>query len=112
MRKLKHDLIVSGSGLAGLRAAIEAASNEKLDVGIISKVQLMRSHSVCAEGGSAAVMQPDLGDSQNLHAWDTVRGGDFLCDQDAVSLFVETIPKELLLMEHWGIPWSRKPDGR
>jgi succinate dehydrogenase / fumarate reductase, flavoprotein subunit len=112
MRKLKHDVIVIGSGLAGLRAAIQAASNPNVDVGIISKVQLMRSHSVCAEGGTAAVMQPDQGDNLELHAWDTVRGADFLCDQDVVWRFVEEIPKELLQLEHWGIPWSRQEDGR
>jgi succinate dehydrogenase / fumarate reductase flavoprotein subunit len=108
----KHDVIVLGSGLAGLRAAIEAARNPDLDVAIISKVQLMRSHSVCAEGGTAAVMQPDDGDSFELHAWDTVRGADFLCDQDVVKHFVEEAPKEILLLEHWGVPWSRRPDGR
>ncbi len=108
----KHDVIVLGSGLAGLRAAIEAARNPKLDVAIISKVQLMRSHSVCAEGGTAAVMEPDGGDSFELHSWDTVRGADFLCDQDVVKRFVEESPKEILLLEHWGIPWSRRPDGR
>jgi succinate dehydrogenase / fumarate reductase flavoprotein subunit len=112
MRKLKHDVIIVGSGLAGLRAVIEAASHENMDIGIISKVQLMRSHSVCAEGGTAAVMQPDLGDSFELHAWDTVRGADFLADQDVVWRFVEEIPKEILLLEHWGIPWSRRKDGR
>jgi len=108
----KHDVIVLGSGLAGLRAAIEAARNPDLDVAIVSKVQLMRSHSVCAEGGTAAVMQPEEGDSFELHAWDTVRGADFLCDQDVVKRFVEEAPKEILLLEHWGIPWSRRPDGR
>ena len=108
----KHDVIVLGSGLAGLRAAIEAARNPELDVAIISKVQLMRSHSVCAEGGTAAVMEPDGGDSFELHSWDTVRGADFLCDQDVVKRFVEAAPKEILLLEHWGIPWSRRPDGR
>lgn len=112
MRKLKHDVIVVGSGLAGLRAAIEAARSRNLDVGIISKVQLMRSHSVCAEGGTAAVMEPDRGDSLELHAWDTVRGADFLADQDVVWRFVEEIPRELRLLEHWGIPWSRQKDGR
>ena len=112
MRKLKHDVVVVGSGLAGLRAAIESAQNEKLDIGIISKVQLMRSHSVCAEGGTAAVMQPDSGDSLELHAWDTVRGADFLADQDVVWRFVNEIPKEILFLEHWGIPWSRRKDGR
>jgi succinate dehydrogenase / fumarate reductase flavoprotein subunit len=108
----KHDVIVLGSGLAGLRAAIEAARNPDLDVAIVSKVQLMRSHSVCAEGGTAAVMQPEEGDSFELHAWDTVRGADFLSDQDVVKRFVEEAPKEILLLEHWGIPWSRRPDGR
>jgi succinate dehydrogenase / fumarate reductase flavoprotein subunit len=112
MTSQKHDIIVLGSGLAGLRAAIEAARNPDLDVAIISKVQLMRSHSVCAEGGSAAVMQPDEGDSFELHSWDTVRGADFLCDQDVVKRFVEESPQEILILEHWGIPWSRHPDGR
>lgn len=112
MTASKHDVVILGSGLAGLRAAIEAAKNPSLDVAIVSKVQLMRSHSVCAEGGTAAVMQPEEGDSFELHAWDTVRGADFLCDQDVVMRFVEEAPKEILLLEHWGIPWSRRPDGR
>ena len=111
MRILKHDVIVVGSGLAGLRAVIEAALSG-IDVGIVSKVQLMRSHSVCAEGGTAAVMQPDMGDSTELHAWDTIRGADFLADQDVVWRFVQEIPQEILLLEHWGIPWSRQSDGR
>ena len=108
----KHDVIVLGSGLAGMRATIEAARNPEADVAIISKVQLMRSHSVCAEGGTAAVMRPEEGDSFELHAWDTVRGADFLCDQDVVMRFVQEMPKEILLLEHWGTPWSRRPDGR
>jgi succinate dehydrogenase / fumarate reductase, flavoprotein subunit len=112
MRKFEQDVIVVGSGLAGLRAAIEAARRDNLRVGIISKVQLMRSHSVCAEGGTAAVMQPDRGDSQELHAWDTIRGADFLADQDVVRRFAEEIPREILFLEHWGIPWSRCEDGR
>jgi len=108
----EHDVIVLGSGLAGLRAAIEAARNPDVDVAVFSKVQLMRSHSVCAEGGTAAVIQPEEGDSLELHAWDTTRGADFLCDQDVVMRFVEEAPKEILLLDHWGIPWSRRPDGR
>ncbi len=107
----KHDVIVLGSGIAGLRAAIEAARNPEIDVAIVSKVQLMRSHSVCAEGGTAAVLQPEAGDSFELHAWDTVKGSDFLCDQDVAMRFAEEMPKEALLLEHWGIPWSRRPDG-
>ena len=112
--EVSHDLLILGSGLAGLRAAVEAArvSKDELDIAIISRVQLMRSHSVCAEGGTAAVMRPEEGDSLELHAWDTVRGSDFLADQDVVSLFVQESPKEIVQLEHWGIPWSRRPDGR
>jgi len=110
----KHDLLIFGSGLAGLRAAVEAAraSGGKLDIGIISKVQLMRSHSVCAEGGTAAMMRPEEGDSYELHAWDTVKGSDFLADQDVVDRFVQAMPAEILQLDHWGIPWTRRPDGR
>jgi len=72
----------------------------------------MRSHSVCAEGGTAAVLHPEEGDSLDLHAWDTVRGSDFLADQDVVKLFVEKCPEEILQLDHWGIPWSRRPDGQ
>lgn len=111
---IKHDVIILGSGLAGLRAAVEAArvSKNELDIAIISKVQLMRSHSVCAEGGTAAMLRPEEGDSLQLHAWDTVKGSDFLADQDAVMRFVEEAPREIIQLEHWGIPWSRRPDGR
>ena len=114
MNDVTHDLLILGSGIAGLRAAVEAArlSREELDIAIVSKVQLMRSHSVCAEGGTAAVMRPEEGDSFELHAWDTVRGSDFLADQDVVQRFVEEMPEEILQLEHWGIPWSRRPDGR
>lgn len=109
-----HDLLILGSGLAGLRAAVEAARNSKgkLDIGIISKVQLMRSHSVCAEGGTAAMIRPEEGDSYDLHAWDTVKGSDFLADQDVVHRFVKEMPSEILQLDHWGIPWSRRDDGR
>lgn len=112
--EVSHDLLILGSGLAGLRAAVEAArvSKDTLDIAIISRVQLMRSHSVCAEGGTAAVMRPEDGDSLELHAWDTVRGSDFLADQDVVWLFVQESPKEIVQLDHWGIPWSRRPDGR
>jgi len=108
----KHDVIILGAGLAGLRAAVEIArKNPQADIAVVSKVQLMRAHSVCAEGGTAACMQPENGDSIELHAWDTVRGADFLCDQDVAMRFVTEIPDEIRLLEHWGIPWSRRPDG-
>lgn len=111
---IRHDLLVLGSGLAGLRAALEAsiATGGKLDIGMVSKLQLMRSHSVAAEGGSAAALRVEEGDSTELHAWDTVKGSDFLADQDVVFRFVEAIPGEIQLLDKWGIPWSRRVDGR
>ena len=106
-----HNIVVIGGGGAGLRAAIAIAeTNPGLNVAIVSKVYPMRSHTVSAEGGAAAVAGED--DSLDDHAYDTVSGGDWLCDQDAVEAFVEEAPRELLQLEHWGCPWSRKPDGR
>lgn len=111
---MDHDILILGSGLAGLRAGIEAArlTNGKLSIAVISKLQLMRSHSVAAEGGTAAVLRPELGDSLDLHAWDTIKGSDFLADQDVVMRFVKEMPGEILQLDHWGIPWSRTKDGR
>jgi len=112
-RELQHDVVILGAGLAGLRAAVEISRRlaGKVDIGIVSKVQLMRAHSVCAEGGTAAVLREDLGDSRELHAWDTVKGSDFLADQDVVRTFVDTIPGEIHQLDHWGIPWTREADG-
>ncbi len=109
-----HDVLIFGTGLAGLRAAVEIArkSKDSINIALVSKVQIQRPHSVCAEGGTAAVMREEDGDSLELHAWDTVKGADFLADQDVVDRFVETSPKEILLLDHWGMPWSRRPDGR
>src|SRR6202011_1120471 len=105
-----YDVLVVGGGLAGLRAAIAAVeANPRVQVGLISKVYPMRSHTVSAEGGAAAVARPE--DSLDAHAYDTVSGGDWLCDQDAVEAFVREAPEELLRLEHWGCPWSREPDG-
>jgi fumarate reductase flavoprotein subunit len=106
-----HDIIIVGGGGAGLRAAIAAAEiSNKLSIALVSKVYPMRSHTVSAEGGTAAVMR-DF-DSLDLHAKDTIFGADFLADQDAVEAFVEEAPGELIQLEHWGCPWSRDPDGR
>ena len=111
---IEHDVIIAGSGIAGLRAAVEIKRKygDKVDVGIISKIHLMRAHSISAEGGTAAVLYPEEGDSFALHAWDTIKGSDFLADQDAVWIFVKVMPEEIRLLEHWGLPWSRRPDGR
>ncbi|MEM0043457.1 MAG: succinate dehydrogenase/fumarate reductase flavoprotein subunit [Sulfolobales archaeon] len=115
MEVLKYDLLILGSGLAGLRAAIQAAivSKEKIRIAVISKLHAMRSHSVAAEGGIAGVLYPEAtGDSLDLHAYDTVKGSDFLADQDVVELFVRFAPEELKFLDHLGVPWSRTPDGR
>lgn len=110
---IEHDVIIVGSGLAGLRAAIESAkTSRKLSIAVISKVQVMRSHSVSAEGGTAAVLYEEEGDNLETHAYDTVKGSDFLADQDTVERLVNTIPSEIYQLEHWGMPWSRREDGR
>ncbi len=113
-QSLTHDVLILGAGLAGLRAAVEICSrlDGRVDVGIVSKVQLMRAHSVCAEGGTAAVLRTEEGDSIDLHAWDTNKGSDFLADQDVVRRFVNAIPDEIRRLDHWGIPWTRDEHGR
>ena len=106
-----HDVLLVGGGGAGLRAAIAIAeTNPRLDIAVVSKVYPMRSHTVSAEGGAAGVIGRD--DSLDEHAYDTISGGDWLSDQDAVEAFVKEAPEELLRLEHWGCPWSREPDGR
>jgi fumarate reductase flavoprotein subunit len=110
MEAFSHDVLLIGGGAAGLRAAIAAAEfNPKLNIAVISKVYPMRSHTVSAEGGAAGVVKSD--DSFDEHAYDTISGGDWLCDQDAVEAFVKEAPEELLQLERWGCPWSREPDG-
>ena len=95
-----------------MRAAIAAAEfNPKLDIAIASKVYPMRSHTVSAEGGMAAVLRTDY-DNFDLHAYDTIKGSDFLADQDSVEFFVKEAPRESIRLEHWGCPFSRDPDGR
>ncbi len=111
METTSHDVLLVGGGGAGLRAAIAVAeTNPELSVAVVSKVYPMRSHTVSAEGGAAAVIKAE--DSLDAHAYDTISGGDWMCDQDAVEIFVREAPEEMLRLEHWGCPWSREPDGR
>jgi succinate dehydrogenase flavoprotein subunit len=106
-----HDVVLVGGGGAGLRAAIAIAeTNPQLNIAVVSKVYPMRSHTVSAEGGAAGAIALD--DSLDEHAYDTIAGGDWLCDQDAVEAFVKEAPQELLRLDHWGCPWSREADGR
>ncbi|OCA53274.1 fumarate reductase (quinol) flavoprotein subunit [Photorhabdus namnaonensis] len=110
MQIFNADLAIIGAGGAGLRAAIAAAEvNPQMKIALISKVYPMRSHTVAAEGGSAAVTQAH--DSYDFHFNDTVSGGDWLCEQDVVEYFVEHCPTEMIQLEQWGCPWSRKEDG-
>jgi fumarate reductase flavoprotein subunit len=107
----RHDVIVVGGGAAGLRAAIAAVeADPRISVALVSKVYPMRSHTVSAEGGAAAYV-PGSDDSLEKHLYDTVKGSDFLADQDAAEYFVEQATPELTRLEHWGCPWSRNPDG-
>jgi len=106
----RHDIVIVGGGAAGLRAAIAAAEADPgASIGLVSKVYPMRSHTVSAEGGAAAVARED--DNLELHGYDTVKGSDFLGDQNVIEYFVEQAPKELALLENWGCPWSRNEDG-
>jgi fumarate reductase flavoprotein subunit len=106
-----YDVLVVGGGLAGIRAAIAAVdANPRLKIAMVSKVYPMRSHTVSAEGGAAAALRPE--DSYENHAFDTIKGSDYLADQDVVEAFVREAPIEVIQMEHWGCPWSRDPDGK
>jgi fumarate reductase flavoprotein subunit len=106
-----YDVLIVGGGLAGIRAAIAAVSTDPgLRVAMASKVYPMRSHTVSAEGGCAAVLREP--DSFEGHAFDTIKGSDYLADQDVVEIFVREAPLEVIQLEHWGCPWSREPDGR
>ncbi len=111
MEHHNHDIVIVGGGAAGLRAAIAAVELEpNLNVAIVSKVYPMRSHTVSAEGGMAAVTRDY--DSFDSHAYDTIKGSDFLADQDSVEFFVKEAPRESYQLENWGCPFSRDPDGR
>jgi len=105
----KHDVLVVGAGLAGLRAAIEAKSKDA-DVAVLSKLHPVRSHSDQAQGGINAALGVD--DSWEKHAFDTVRGSDYLADQDAVEVMCKEAPRAIIELEHWGALFSRTEDGR
>lgn len=110
MEILSHDILIVGGGGAGLRAAIAIShSYPSLKTAVISKVYPMRSHTVAAEGGCAAVLKEN--DNYDLHAYDTIKGSDFLADQDAVEAFVRDASREVIQVERWGCPWNREPDG-
>src|SRR2546423_8359728 len=105
----KHDVLVIGAGLAGQRAAL-AAAEKGVSVGIVSKVHPVRSHSNAAQGGINAALQE--GDSWESHAFDTVKGSDYLGDQDAIEIMCREAPDEILHLEHLGVTLHRNEEGR
>ena len=105
----EHDVIVVGAGGAGLRAAI-AAQEEGADVAIVSKLHPVRSHTGAAEGGINAALRE--GDSWDLHAYDTMKGSDYLGDAPAIETLAQDSPEEVIQLEHWGMAFSRDDDGR
>ena len=107
---LEHDVLIIGAGLAGMRAAL-AAHDSGANTGIISKVYPVRSHSNAAQGGINAALV-DRGDSWEEHAYDTVKGSDFLGDQDAIELMCKVAGEELISLEHMGVIFNRDDEGR
>jgi len=111
---LEHDVIIVGGGLAGCRAALEIKQTDsKLDVAVVAKTHPIRSHSVAAQGGMAATLKNvDPEDSWEAHAFDTVKGSDYLADQDAVEILTREAPEVVIELEHLGVLFSRLADGR
>jgi succinate dehydrogenase / fumarate reductase, flavoprotein subunit len=107
----KHDVLIVGAGCAGMRAAIEAF-DAGADVAVISKIHPTRSHSGAAEGGINAALGNASDDNPEKHAFDTVKGSDYLGDQDAIEVLCEEAPDDVYQLEHWGAVFSRLDDGR
>jgi succinate dehydrogenase / fumarate reductase flavoprotein subunit len=101
-----HDVVVVGAGLAGMRAAI-AAKEAGADVALVTKVHPVRSHSGAAQGGINAALGNETDDNPENHTFDTVKGSDYIGDQDAIAILCEQAPSEIIQLEHWGAIFSR-----
>ena len=108
--KFEHDVVIVGAGLAGLRAAVEVTG--QADVALISKVYPTRSHSGAAQGGIAAALGNEEPDSWEWHMYDTIKGGDFLTDQDAAEVLAKDALRAVYELEHMGVPFNRTPEGK
>jgi len=106
----RHDMVIVGAGLAGLRAAVECA--DKANVAVVTKVLPTRSHSGTAQGGITAALGNEEEDHWEWHLFDTVKGSDYLGDQDAIEIMVRDAPRVIYELEHMGVPFSRTPDGK
>src|SRR4051794_10555828 len=106
----KYDVLVVGAGMAGMRAAIEA-HDAGANVAMVSKLHPTRSHSGAAEGGINAALGNAEPDSAEEHAFDTVKGSDYLGDQDAIEIFTAEAPQDIYQLEHWGAVFSRREGG-
>ncbi len=107
----KYDVVIIGGGIAGLTAAL-TASSENCQVAVVSKVHVTRSHSVAAQGGIAASLGNEEDDQWEWHMYDTVKGSDYLADQDAVEILAKEAPNAIYMLEHLGVPFSRNRQGK
>ena len=106
----EYDIVIVGAGLAGLRAAVACADQAR--VAVVSKVFPTRSHSGAAQGGITATLGNEEEDHWEWHLYDTVKGSDYLGDQDAIEIMVKDAPRVIYELEHMGVPFSRTPDGK